>query len=246
MKPVLGQDRKLVELESVTSTQQVMREWVKAGRRDVGAVLASEQTAGVGRFGRTWYSPKNECLAMTIALFDCADHAKPELLCMAVAVAVAECLDLHLQWPNDLVLKTDSCVLKVGGLLGEMVRTPQGSYVPIIGVGVNLQIHVFPDDLSGKAASVSFLDGKVLGFKEAAELVLEAIESIPDPKSWFDIAPRWLTRDLTPEKNYTLSDGKAVKAIGIADDGGLLVQLEGRQLKIRVADALYGFSPSEV
>jgi BirA family biotin operon repressor/biotin-[acetyl-CoA-carboxylase] ligase len=246
MTPILNQNRKLVVFDSIGSTQQVMREWVKTGRTDVGAVLAYEQTAGVGRFGRTWYSPKGESLSITVALFDCTDHTKPEFLGMAIAVAVAECLDLSLQWPNDLVVKTDSGVLKVGGILGEMVRAPRGVYVPIIGVGINLQIKTFPKDLQHKATSVSILDRKVSGPKETAELILEAIESMPEPQSWSDLAARWTLRDLTPEKRYTLSDGKTVKAIGVSKDGELLVDYDGQQAKVRVADAVYELITSEV
>ena len=57
--------RELRVLDSLPSTQEELGSLVLSNE-DVGAVLAMEQTAGKGRQGRDWYSPRGECLAISL------------------------------------------------------------------------------------------------------------------------------------------------------------------------------------
>lgn len=111
--------------------------WIKENARTLTAltcVRALEQTAGRGRFDRTWISPKGENL--TISLFLPGTSRAPYLpnLGQLLALATAETLlklglQPELKWPNDLLLNGK----KVGGILSEVV--PEGA---ILGLGLNV------------------------------------------------------------------------------------------------------------
>src|SRR5687768_9924953 len=83
-----------------------------ARRADLGApegttIVALAQTAGRGRFGRTWFSPAGAGLYVSIVVRD--RRAAPFLsLAGGVAVAdgirVATGLPVELKWPNDVVI----------------------------------------------------------------------------------------------------------------------------------------------
>src|SRR5438105_13243686 len=163
MKEIL-KGRRLVELQAIDSTQRFLRGLIDEGSMDMGAVLALEQTAGVGRYGRNWHSPKGSSLALSLALHDYADWPAPNFLGMAVAIAAAQALDCDVAWPNDLVLTPaysggsvfsgrDGASLsqsykKVGGVLSEIARAPDGRLVPLVGIGVNLTTVDFPPDIA--------------------------------------------------------------------------------------------------
>lgn len=98
------------------------------GRAKVGHVIvADEQTAGRGRFGRTWLSPHGGLYATYLA------DADP-LIAFRSGVALAQALDrlgirAALKWPNDVLLGRG----KLAGILIEAVDD-----VALVGLGINL------------------------------------------------------------------------------------------------------------
>ena len=111
-------------------------------------VLATRQTAGRGRSGRSWVSvPGNlhASLAVTVA----AAPAEAACLSLVAGVAVARMLRAHararpdaiiLKWPNDILVGR----AKAGGILIETTRHSQAhpsapaSIIAIVGIGLNL------------------------------------------------------------------------------------------------------------
>lgn len=113
-----------------TSTQFEARRLISEGLATHGdIVIADEQTAGRGRFGRTWISSDGG-LYGTIIL----DPAP--LLPLKAGLAVVNALrsvgvDGGLKWPNDVLVEN----LKIAGVLIEMA----GEYA-LVGIGVNLSV----------------------------------------------------------------------------------------------------------
>lgn len=100
-------------------------------------VVADEQTAGRGRSGRSWLSPRGS-LAMTLALPDVPLDALAVLPLLA-GVAVADALARSgappalLKWPNDVTIGG----LKAAGILCESV-VGSGRARALVGIGVNV------------------------------------------------------------------------------------------------------------
>ena len=111
---------RIIDLESVTSTQDVAR------NLPIGSiVIAEHQTAGRGRQEHRWEAPPGTALLVSFVL------APNPLLSLAVGVAAAEACDqgVRLKWPNDLLLGGR----KVGGILVE--ASPAKA---VCGIGINL------------------------------------------------------------------------------------------------------------
>ncbi len=245
MKPILTPDRRLVVYESLGSTQTHLANLIREGERSIGAIVALEQTEGRGRYGRTWYTPKGQALAVSWACFDYQNWHKPELLGMASALGVALALDTFLAWPNDLVLPCPEgergvSWRKVGGVLCEIVPSPTGALVPVIGVGVNLSVSEFPEELREVATSFHLAGRHVPSWQEALERILEKWEHLPEPHTWLDLAPYWLPRDKTVGKKYQISEGRIGRALGITEEGWLLVEINGTKVSVPSAEAWLG------
>jgi BirA family transcriptional regulator, biotin operon repressor / biotin---[acetyl-CoA-carboxylase] ligase len=136
--------------ERIDSTNERARELAIAGAGAGTVVTASEQTAGRGRGGRVWLAPPDAAL-LSSAILRPLDLSHL-LLPLAVPVAVCEACEslapvaCRIKWPNDIWLNEQ----KLGGVLIE-ARPPEWA---VIGVGVNISIEEFPDDLRWPATSL--------------------------------------------------------------------------------------------
>lgn len=121
-------DGTLHRIKRTTSTQHEARRLIEEGLARPGdMVVADEQTAGRGRFGRTWISP-NGGLYATIIL------ASDPLLSLKAGLALVNVLRRAgvfavLKWPNDLLVGS----LKIAGILIEAT-----SEFSLVGIGLNL------------------------------------------------------------------------------------------------------------
>ena len=110
--------------ESVGSTMTEAANLAEAEAPHATVVLAEEQTAGIGRFGRTWHSPAGS----RNLLLDCAALELPPgsvpiaslLVGLAAADAIQKTTNLlcDLRWPNDVLIGER----KVAGILTHLNR----------------------------------------------------------------------------------------------------------------------------
>src|SRR3954449_678311 len=107
-------------------------------------VTAAEQTAGHGRQGRSWSAPAGEAVLMSVVL-----REWPELLPLAAALAVAETAgpEARIKWPNDVLVDGR----KVAGIL---VEARAGEGWAVLGIGVNVAVREFPEELREIAGSL--------------------------------------------------------------------------------------------
>jgi len=104
-------------------------------------LLALQQTAGHGRRGRVWSSPKGNFFA-SLVLQPKEAPDKVALRSFVAALALRDALvaatgraeAFSLKWPNDVLLNGG----KVAGILLESIGAGQGVSHLIIGIGVNL------------------------------------------------------------------------------------------------------------
>lgn len=123
---------KLISFDKIPSTQTYALDMVAQGTaRDHTVILAEAQSAGRGRYRRTWVSHHGNLYASFIFATDERDPR----LSYVVAVAVAETMiafgiDPTIKWPNDILIDG----AKVAGILIEYA----GAFV-IVGIGVNIK-----------------------------------------------------------------------------------------------------------
>jgi len=178
-------------------------------------VTADEQTAGHGRQGRTWTAPAGEGLLMSLVL-----HRWPELLPLVAAVAVAEIAgdDARIKWPNDILIGT-APPRKIAGILVE--GRPQEGWV-VLGIGVNVAVREFPEELRGLAGSLGRAPADVEPFLARLLAGLgRGLEASPG-----EIIAAWEARDALLGRPITFSGRNGI-ARGVDDQGQLIVELEG-------------------
>ncbi len=120
--------------------------------------VADRQMAGRGRRGRTWESPGGSCIYMSLLLRPDLAPEKAPMLTLVMACSVAEgimdCADVKVQikWPNDIIANGK----KLAGILTEM--STQVDYINhvTIGVGINVNLQHFPEDI--QTATSLFLE----------------------------------------------------------------------------------------
>ena len=217
-------------VESVDSTQRLAAEILRAGE-PVGAVIAREQTGGVGRFGRAWHSPPGTSLSLTLILRDHRNHLAPQFVGMAVALAAAAALDCEIAWPNDLMIGGK----KVGGVLTEIVDG-----VPLVGIGANLNVDWFPPEIADRATSLKIERGGDHPPREVAEGIVAALSALPEPDDWAALASAWSRHDRTPGKRYRLPTGEEAVALAVGADGRLLCRVGDEPRSVMAAEALFG------
>ena len=142
---LLGEDAERVHLqvyESVGSTNELMRTAADAGAPEFTVIAAKHQTAGKGRQGRTFYSPPETGLYLSMLLRPALSQEALLAVTPMAAVAAAEAVEAvtgaqtGIKWVNDLLLHGR----KVCGILAES-QFSDGRTVPdyvIVGIGINL------------------------------------------------------------------------------------------------------------
>lgn len=130
--------------DSLPSTNDAAKELASRHPDESVLVTAAEQTAGRGRLGRSWVSPRGG-LWMTLALRERmpSDTARAPLAAgAAIAHGIAAALvdhdplraeDIRIKWPNDVLLAGR----KVAGVLCERLSSDGAPALILIGIGVN-------------------------------------------------------------------------------------------------------------
>ena len=176
-----GRWRDIRWLAETDSTQRGARELARAGVPEGTVVIAEAQTAGRGRLGRTWHSPRGVNLYCSIVLRPpLPPGAVPQVALVAgvaVAAALAETPGVapRVRWPNDVLIENR----KVAGVLTEMEAEVERVHHVILGIGVNLNASrsAFPAELRERATSVFLATGHRVDRAALTGRLLAALEA---------------------------------------------------------------------
>lgn len=129
----------VVHERKVRSTQDQAKSLASDGALEGTTVIADEQTAGKGRAGRRWYSPKGG-VWLSLILRPTVTIEKAPLIGLLAALSTINAikvdtgLDASIKWPNDILFQGR----KVGGILSQSsIKGDSLSYL-VLGIGVNL------------------------------------------------------------------------------------------------------------
>jgi BirA family biotin operon repressor/biotin-[acetyl-CoA-carboxylase] ligase len=121
------------------STNDDARALARGGAAEGTVVLASRQTYGRGRLGRTWESPEGGAYFSAVLRPQVAP-SRVASLALAVALGVARGLESlgvasEVKWPNDVFAAGG----KIAGVLLEMTAEADRVNWVVVGVGVNVR-----------------------------------------------------------------------------------------------------------
>jgi BirA family biotin operon repressor/biotin-[acetyl-CoA-carboxylase] ligase len=185
-------------------------------------LAAEEQTAGRGRRGRRWHSPRGAGVTFSLALPVRRPVREFAALPLVAGVAAARALralgaPVALKWPNDLVVGE----AKVGGILVESRRG-----AAVIGIGLNCRRVPGLEQRLGRRIAFLELADRNRVIREVGVALLAAVREFE--RHGFDTARgQWQAMDAHAGQRLRvrLADGRQVSgtSIGISEDGALRV-----------------------
>ncbi|MCC8126035.1 MAG: biotin--[acetyl-CoA-carboxylase] ligase [Clostridiales bacterium] len=152
----------LVFMEATDSSNNQVRRLAEQGAAEGTVVVADRQDAGKGRRGRSWLSAEGSGVWMSFLLRPQFQPERASMLTLVTALAVADgiCettgLDCGIKWPNDLVVGGK----KVCGILTEMSSDMDTIQYVVVGIGINVGMRKFPEELRETATSLELCLGE--------------------------------------------------------------------------------------
>ena len=145
-------------LDTVDSTSSFLKNHPDLLQKPFFTVTAREQTGGRGRYSRRWYMRKDD---LAFSFVYRAPSAATAGITLVTGVSLLEFLQseagaaLELKWPNDILFRGK----KLCGILTEALPD-HNIFTAVIGVGINVNSTVFPEEIAGLATSLKLIGGK--------------------------------------------------------------------------------------
>jgi BirA family biotin operon repressor/biotin-[acetyl-CoA-carboxylase] ligase len=237
--------RQVYHFRSVSSTNQVAQDLGRRGYPEGTLVVAEEQTAGRGRWQRSWWSPPETGIWLSLVLRPQLAPYRVSQITLVAGVscvrAIDACLGLRpgIKWPNDIVYDGR----KLCGILVEMEAAAEQVHFLVIGIGINVnqELEEFPEEIRDSAISLGMIAGRRVERLLLVQRFLEAFEEDYDHycRDGFAAARQaWLSCQVTLGKAVRVQAGREEftgEACGLDDDGSLLVRLGSGQVRRCIA-----------
>lgn len=227
---------KLQVRSTVTSTNTVLKGLAAEGAEEGLVLLAAAQTQGRGRMGRSFYSPPDTGLYMSVLLRPAVSAVEAARITACAAVAVAEAIealsgrDTQIKWVNDVLMNGK----KVCGILTEASTDFESGMVNYVVVGIGVNTALPPGDFPGELRDVA---GAAFGAERPPELrcrlAAEVLDRLMDyyrrPDSEH-IYRAYRARSVVLRKSVNIlspgRDSVPAEVLDIDRDYSLLVRLE--------------------
>ena len=203
---------KVISFDKIPSTQTYAHEMIAKGRgADHVAILADAQSAGRGRYKRTWVSHHGNLYVSFI--YSCEE--RDARLSYSVGVAIAETLiafgiEPVIKWPNDILIEGK----KVSGTLIEY----SGRFV-IVGIGINIK--------TNPTVKATYKTTKLDNYTNVTrdELLNKLMRNLDKWRNadFQDVRLRWTELSSGLDRNVKYR-GEKVELIGINENGALVLR----------------------
>lgn len=241
---VLGESRYIIETQKmVTSTNTVLKEMAHQGAKEYTVLVAEEQSAGKGRFGRRFESPKGTGIYLSVLLRPQMKAEDALFITTSAAVAVARAIEnlsqkpdsVKIKWVNDLFIDNK----KVCGILTEAALDFEsgGLEYAVLGIGINISpSKEISEKLKNIAGSVFEKDIPNSRNRLTAEVLKELSKQLDSSHSSVnqECIDEYRSRSLLNNKMVTVISGAVsypAKVIEIDDRARLVVELEDGERK---------------
>lgn len=225
--------------DTIDSTNTEAKRMASDGAPHGTVLIADCQTHGRGRMGRSFHSPENAGIYLSMILRpNCPAQQLLHLTC-ATAVAAADgiyratSLQTGIKWTNDLVYERK----KLGGILTELALNSNGSVdYAIVGIGINCNQTAlqFPAEIQSTATSLRLCTGKDIDRTAVIASILVALQEMcSNLQNPAKVLTRYKEKCITIGQEISLVRGDVVshgKALDVDDNGALLVRFEDGQI----------------
>lgn len=242
-------------LDVVASTGSTNADLLMAapGAADRTVLLAEEQTAGRGRRARSWVSPPETGLYLSVLLRPTGvPPARLGSLTLVAGVALIRTarhagVMAALKWPNDLL--AGASMAKCAGVLAEVASGEEPAVV--VGIGLNVgRLPEVPPGPGGLAATSLAQEGGADDRTEVALALLCAFDEVE--RSWRGAGGDLVTSGVLAEyRSHCVTLGRRVRvelagaqeaegmAVDVDLDGQLLIDVDGDVRPVSAGDVVH-------
>jgi BirA family biotin operon repressor/biotin-[acetyl-CoA-carboxylase] ligase len=226
-------------LEETTSTNAVAMELAEAAAPHGTVVLADAQTAGRGREGREWRTPRGTAIALSVIVRPGSGPEWWPWIGLAAAVATRDAIERvtgvigRVKWPNDVLISGR----KVAGVLTETrwhpVRGTRRAVVVGVGVNVNNRAAGLPESYAAAATSILDVTGTITDRNALAAEILNGLARDIDglPRAAGELRTRWTAASATQGGHVSVSTPTGLLEgvdDGLDSSGRLIVRTRDR------------------
>lgn len=165
--------------KEIESTHKYIKENYKKYDEKI-AIIADEQTGGIGTKGRNWYTGTNKNIAISILYKPNCQITKLDGLTIKIAEKIKKLIykeykiDLQIKEPNDLILNNK----KICGILTEINTIGNEINYLIISMGFNVNETEFPKEVENIATSLKKEYKKEFDKDDLIKKIIQELENI--------------------------------------------------------------------
>ena len=218
--------------KTIDSTNDRAKTMAAQGAPHGTVLIAEQQTGGRGRMGRSFHSPGNAGIYLSVILRPNCPAA--DLMHLTCAAGVAACTALEtvtgfrpgIKWVNDLIADGK----KLGGILTELSVDPATGLASwaVVGIGINCHTSVFPAPLQDIAIALETVTGKPADRAALTAALIQELERMCRQLSDKDAILNLYRQDcVTLGKEVAILGTQATQygtALDIDSDGALVVR----------------------
>ncbi len=222
--------RKMDVFKTIDSTNTFAKKLAEIGTANGHTIIAEQQTEGRGRHGRSFHSPGNQGIYMSVIVRPPFDIKQTANITACSAVAVAEAIEIitglecGIKWVNDIYIGGK----KVCGILTEAsINVEQGCLdYAVIGIGLNVNNGFFPKGLDDKATSLRIEKGETVNRSRLCAKILDRLEARITTMNDPEFMNEYRRRSILTGKIIDIDTGDSIERFeckGIDDEGRLIV-----------------------
>lgn len=218
---------------TVSSTMTEASRLAREGAAHGTVVVAEEQTAGLGRMGRSWTSEPEVGIYCSVILRLPLPQAQLPIVSLLLGLAAAEAIQsstgiaCDLRWPNDVLIHGR----KVAGVLAHLTES-----CIIAGIGINVNNTSFEADLRTPATSLLLAGNRKFSRDTVLLRLLESLNFFCTLLTEQGAAS--ILRAFTAASSYVVArrvcleeDGALGTTAGLDENGFLRVRMDDGKLR---------------
>ncbi len=225
--------KKIYYYDQVDSTNNELKHILSENTEEGIIVVSDIQTSGRGRLGRTWVSPKQTGIYISLSLtpnimpFECSSLTLVAALAVSNALKNVCNVPASIKWPNDILINNK----KVCGILTEMSAEIDKLNYIIIGTGINVSTEFFDEELNKTATSIFLETNKKFERKKIISEFLFEFEKyynkFCEENGFSEILEEYKQNCITLNKKVKVlcKESFLGTAVGVTEKGELIVKL---------------------
>lgn len=225
----------IIKFKSLDSTNKYLKKNYKK-LNNYQVIYTENQTQGIGRKDNNWYANKDS-LTFSFIIKDNIQPSLISLLPIYMATIIHKVIYNYnkkclIKWPNDLYINDK----KIAGLLIESIYQDKLQAI-IVGVGINLNNQLLPNEIKDKATSLKLETNKTYQQLKILEKILKLFKDnindlINNPKEIINYYNNYHLLNEKVISYYERNNKKIGKCLKIDNNGQLIVESNSKIISL--------------